>query len=51
MTGWRALMGIPKGGGFFPGCEGVFHLNSVHGSRIRIFCGFCAKGKSLCVFG
>jgi hypothetical protein len=32
MTGWHALMGIPKGGGFFPVCEGVFHLNSVHGS-------------------
>jgi hypothetical protein len=29
MTGWRALMGIP---------------NSVHDSRIRIFCGFYAKG-------
>jgi hypothetical protein len=25
MTGWRALMGIPNGGGFFPGCEEFFH--------------------------
>jgi hypothetical protein len=42
MTGWRALMGIPNGGGFSPNAKG-FSLNSVHGSRIRIFCGFCAK--------
>jgi hypothetical protein len=25
MTGWRALMGTPNGGGFFPRCEGFFH--------------------------
>jgi hypothetical protein len=25
MTGWRALMGIPKGGGFFSECEGIFY--------------------------
>jgi hypothetical protein len=43
MTGSRALMGIPNGEGFFLGCEGVFHRNSVHGSRMRIFCGFYAK--------
>jgi hypothetical protein len=42
MTGWCALMGIPNGGGFFPGCEGFFSL-SVYGSRMKIFCGFYAK--------
>jgi hypothetical protein len=42
MTGWHALMGIPNGRGFFPNAKG-FSLNSVHGSRIRIFCGFYAK--------
>jgi hypothetical protein len=35
-------MGIPNDGGF-PWCEGFYHLNSVHGSRMRIFCGFYAK--------
>jgi hypothetical protein len=44
MTGWRALMGIPNGGGFSPNAKG-FSLNSVHGSRIRIFCGFYAKKR------
>jgi hypothetical protein len=44
MTGWRALMGIPNGRGFSPNAKG-FSLNSVHGSRIRIFCGFYAKGQ------
>jgi hypothetical protein len=43
MTGWRALMGIPNGGGFFIGCEGFFHQNNIHGSRMKIFCGFYAK--------
>jgi hypothetical protein len=42
MTGCRALMGIPNGG-VFPWMRRVFSLNSVHGSRIRIFCGFYAK--------
>jgi hypothetical protein len=42
MTGWSALMGIPNGGGFSLDAKG-FSLNSVHGSRIRIFCGFYAK--------
>jgi hypothetical protein len=42
MTGWRALVSIPNGGGFSPNANG-FSLNSVHGSRIRIFCRFCAK--------
>jgi hypothetical protein len=42
MTGWRALMRIPNGGGFSPNAKG-FSLNSVHGSRIIIFCGFCTK--------
>jgi hypothetical protein len=36
MTGWHALMGIPNDGGFSPNAKG-FSLNSVHGSRIRIF--------------
>jgi hypothetical protein len=49
MTGWRALMGIPNGGGFSPNAK-VFSLNSVHGSRIRIFCGFCAKGARVCAY-
>jgi hypothetical protein len=44
MTGWRALMGIPNGGGFSLDAKG-FSLNSARGSRIRIFCGFCAKGQ------
>jgi hypothetical protein len=43
MTGWRVLMRIPNDGGFFFGREGFFHRNSVHGSRMRIFCGFYAK--------
>jgi hypothetical protein len=42
MTGWRALMGIPNGGGFSPNEKG-FSLNSIHGSRMWIFCGFYAK--------
>jgi hypothetical protein len=42
MTGWRALMGIPNGR-VFPWMRRVFSLNSVHGPRIRIFCGFYAK--------
>jgi hypothetical protein len=31
--------------GFSPNVKGFFSLNSVHGSRIRIFCGFYAKGQ------
>jgi hypothetical protein len=42
MAGWRALMGIPNGGGFSPNAKG-FSLNSVRGSRIRNFYGFYAK--------
>jgi hypothetical protein len=42
MTGWRALMGIPNGGGFSPNTKG-FSLNNIHGSRMRIFYGFYAK--------
>jgi hypothetical protein len=45
MTSWRALMGIPNGGGFSLNAKGFFHLNSVHGSRIRIFYGFYTKGQ------
>jgi hypothetical protein len=44
MTGWRALMGMPKSG-VFPRMRRVFSLNSVHGSQMRIFCGFYAKGQ------
>jgi hypothetical protein len=44
MTGWRTLMGIPNGRVFSPNARG-FSLNSVHGSQIRIFCGFYAKGQ------
>jgi hypothetical protein len=29
--------------GFFLGCERSFQRNSVHDSRMRIFCEFCAK--------
>jgi hypothetical protein len=50
MTGWRALMGIPNGGGFFPWMRRVFSLNCVHGSRIRIFCGFYAKEQEFCAY-
>jgi hypothetical protein len=45
MTGWRALMGIPNDGVFFLGCEEFFQRNSVYDSRMRILCGFCAKGQ------
>jgi hypothetical protein len=44
MTGWRTLMGIPNGRVFSPNAKG-FSLNGVHGSRMRIFCGFYAKGQ------
>jgi hypothetical protein len=44
MTGWRTLMGIPNGRVFSPNAKG-FSLNSVHGSQIRIFCGFHTKGQ------
>jgi hypothetical protein len=40
---WLAyIMGIPNDRVFSPNAKG-FSLNSVHGSRMRIFCGFCAK--------
>jgi hypothetical protein len=45
MNGRRALMGIPNDGGFFLGYKKFFQRNSVHNSRMRIFCGFCAKGQ------
>jgi hypothetical protein len=44
MTGWRTLMGIPNGRVSLR-MRGGFSLNSVHGSRIRIFCGFYPKGQ------
>jgi hypothetical protein len=44
MTGWRTLMGIPNDRVFSPNAKG-FSLNSVHGSQIRIFCGFYTKGQ------
>jgi hypothetical protein len=43
MTGWRTLMGIPNDRVFSSNAKG-FSLNSVHGSRMRIFYGFYAKG-------
>jgi hypothetical protein len=49
MIGWCTLMGIPNGRVFSPNVKG-FSLNSVHGSRMRIFCGFYAKGQEfVCV--
>jgi hypothetical protein len=43
-------MGIPTAG-FFPQMRRVFSLNSVHGSRIRIFCGFYAKEQEfVCIW-
>jgi hypothetical protein len=44
MNNWRTLMGIPNGRVFSPNVKG-FSLNSVRGSRMRIFCGFYAKGQ------
>jgi hypothetical protein len=44
MTGWGTLMGIPNGRVSFR-MRGGFSLNNVHNSRIRIFCGFYAKGQ------
>jgi hypothetical protein len=44
MTGWRTLMGIPNDMVFFPNAKG-FSLNSVRGSRMRIFFRFYAKGQ------
>jgi hypothetical protein len=44
MTSWCTLMGIPNGKVFSPNAKG-FSLNSVRGSRMRIFCGFNAKGQ------
>jgi hypothetical protein len=41
MNGWRVFMRIPNDG--VPWTRRVFRRNSVHGSRMRIFCGFCAK--------
>jgi hypothetical protein len=45
MTDWRALMRIPNGRGFSLDVKGFFQRNSVHGSRMRILCGFYAKGQ------
>jgi hypothetical protein len=42
-------MGISNGRVFSPNAKG-FSLNSVHGSRIRIFCGFYAKGTRVCAY-
>jgi hypothetical protein len=49
MTNWRTLIGIPNGRVFSPNAKG-FSLNSVHGSRMRIFCGFYAKGARVCAY-
>jgi hypothetical protein len=45
MTGQRALMRIPNDEGFSLGAQGSFQRNSVHGSRMRIFCGFYIGGQ------
>jgi hypothetical protein len=37
--------GNTKRWGFSLNAKGFFPLNSVHGSRIRIFCRFYAKGQ------
>jgi hypothetical protein len=44
MTGWCTLMGIHNGRVFSPNEKG-FSLNSICGSRMRIFCGFYTKGQ------
>jgi hypothetical protein len=49
MTGWRTLMRIPNGRVFSPNAKG-FSLNSVHGSRMRIFYGLYAKGTRVCAY-
>jgi hypothetical protein len=47
---WPARIdGNTKRRGFFLGCEGLFQRNSVHDSRIRIFCEFCARAR-VCVY-
>jgi hypothetical protein len=50
MTGWRTLMGIPNDMVFSLNAKG-FSLNSVCGSRMRIFADSMPRGKGLCVFG
>jgi hypothetical protein len=37
--------GNTKRRGFFPWMRRFFQQNSVHGSQMRILCGFCANGK------
>jgi hypothetical protein len=44
VIGWRTLMGIPNGRVFSSNAKS-FSLNSIRGSRMRIFCGFYAKGQ------
>jgi hypothetical protein len=38
-------MGIPNDRGFSLDAKGFFQRNSFHDSRMRILCGFCAKGQ------
>jgi hypothetical protein len=45
MTGQCALMGIPNDGVSSLDGQRSFQQNSVHDSRMKIFCGFCAKGE------
>jgi hypothetical protein len=45
MTGQCALMGIPNDGVSSLGDQRSFQQNSVHDSRMKIFCEFCAKGQ------
>jgi hypothetical protein len=43
---WPAhIDGNTKWRGFFLGFKGFFQQNSVHGSQMRILCGFYAKGQ------
>jgi hypothetical protein len=45
MTGQYALIGILNDGVSSLGGQRSFQQNSVHGSRMKIFCGFYAKGQ------
>jgi hypothetical protein len=47
MTGQCALMGIPNDGVSSLGDKRPFQQNSVHDSRMKISCEFCAKGQVL----
>jgi hypothetical protein len=50
MTGRRALMRIPNGGGFFLGCEGFFDETVFMVPERGFSADSMPTGKSLCVF-